>query len=116
VTLEGSEQVRNRAAYHLKLVARALNQHAKGVDSILSEYHVYVDQQSFQVLKTSTFVFSPQGLQNRSGWETYYSDYRTIDGIPLPFHIENYISGQKLRDIVLSGVQTGVSLNNAEFE
>jgi hypothetical protein len=116
VTMEGIEQVRNQSAYHLKLVAKPLNSHTKGVDAILSEYHIYVDPQTFQVLKTSTFVFSPDGIQNRSKWETLYSDYRSIDGVAVPFHIENYLSGQKCREMIFSDVQVGVSLNTAEFE
>jgi hypothetical protein len=34
----------------------------------------------------------------------------------VPFHVENYLDGQKMQDIVLSDVQVGMSLSNAEFE
>lgn len=116
VTLEGTEQVLDRPVYHLKLVARSSDPRTRNLEAILSEYHVFIDQQRFLVLKTSTFVFSPNVIQNRSTWETFYGDYRNIGGVLVPFHIENYLSGRKLRDIVFSDVQVGVSLSNAEFE
>ena len=116
MTFEGLEEVINNPAYHLKLVAKPTNPRTKGIDAILSEYHLYIDQRTSLVLKTSTFVFSPNVSQNHSMWETFYGDYRDIGGVQVPFHIENYLSGQKLRDITFSDVQVGVSLSNAEFE
>jgi len=116
VTFEGLQQVLNKPTYHLRLVAKPTNPRTKSVEAILSEYHLYIDQQTFLVLKTSTFVFSPNIIQNRSTWETFYGDYRKVGGVLVPFHIENYLSGQKLRDITFSDVQVGVSLSNADFE
>ena len=88
----------------------------QGVEAALSEYHVYVDKQSLVVLKTSSFVFSPTNLQNRSIWEAYYSDYRSVRGMLVPFHVENYLDGQKIQDMVFSDVQVGMPLSNAEFQ
>jgi hypothetical protein len=116
VTFEGLDQVTNNPAYHLKLVAKPTNPRTKSMDAILSEYHLYIDERTSLVLKTSTFVFSPNIIQNHSTWETFYGDYRKVGGVLVPFHIENYLSGQKLRDITFSDVQVGVSLSSAEFE
>jgi hypothetical protein len=116
VAVAGQEQVNGRAVHHLKLVTKPLNAKGQGVEAALSEYHAYIDTQTLMVLKTSSFVFSPTNLQNRSVWETYYSDYRNVHGMLVPFHVENYLDGQKIQDIVFSDVQVGMSLSNAEFE
>ena len=116
VTMAGDEEVNGRAVHHLKLVAKPMSAKGQAVEAALSEYHVYVDRQTLVVLKTSCFVFSPTNLQNRSVWETYYGDYRNVKGMLVPFHVESYLAGQKVRDVVFSDVQVGVSLSNAEFE
>jgi hypothetical protein len=116
VAVAGQEQVNGRAVHHLKLVTKPVSAKGQGVEAALSEYHVYVDTQTLVILKTSSFVFSPTNLQNRSVWETYYSDYRNVHGMLVPFHVENYLDGQKTQDIVFSDIQVGMSLSNAEFE
>lgn len=112
----GSEQVLGHPAFHIKIVAKPTSARTQQIEALLSEYHVYIDQQTYLVLKTSTLIFSPTVLQNHSPWETYYSDYRNVGGLLVPFHVENFLSGQKIRDITFSDVQVGVSLNAAEFE
>jgi len=64
-------------------------------DSLVSELNVFLDIQTIVVLKTERYVFDPGAYQNHSVWATYYSDYRAVGTVLMPFHIQNYIDGQK---------------------
>lgn len=117
-TYVGDEVVGIVPVFHLKLDAspRGKNAHADAIESLISEYHVFIDQQSFRVLKTSKFVFAPDAVENRSVWETLYSDYRSINGLLMPFHIETFVSGRIFSTTVFTNIQTNVALSNQEFQ
>ena len=83
----GQEAVGPRTAHHLVLEMRSRNPRLADIVQLLSEYHVYIDTETFVVLKTTHFVFSPDNVENRSRWSAYYSDYRTVNGVLMPFHI-----------------------------
>jgi len=85
-------------------------------EDLISRFHVYLDSQSFVVLKTARFVFSPDAIENRSLWETTYGDYRNAGGVLMPFHLENYLSGQKLWDIVFTSIQKDPGISEADFQ
>ena len=75
------------------------------MESLISEYHLWIDQQSFVVLKTATYLFSPNAIENRSLWETFYSEYRTVNGILMPFHLDNFLSGQSFSTTTFSSIR-----------
>jgi len=114
VALVGVEQVGGKAAYHVKFnVSPSANDDS---ESAISEFHIFLDQQSFIVLKAQNYVFDPKALPNRSKWETYYSDYRTINGALMPFQIENYLAGQKVANITFNSVQINTGVPDSAFE
>lgn len=118
VTLEGESKVGDAPVFDLKFSARPgkRNDRADAIESLISEYHIFVDQQSFLVLKSSTFVFSPDAIENHSLWETYYFDYRRIGDVLMPFKLENFLAGGKVRTIVFTSIQTGVSVPDQDFQ
>ena len=85
-------------------------------DSIISQLDIFLDTQTLVVLKTERFVFDPEAYQNHSVWATQYSDYRAIGTLLMPFHIENYLDGQKLRDVSFSSVQVNVGVSDSQFQ
>lgn len=48
--------------------------------------------------------------------EIYYSDYKQVEGIWIPFRQTGYADGELLSDLVLDSVQFNVGLSDAEFE
>ena len=118
VTYVGSEAINATPVFHLKLDAlpRGKSQRDDAIASLLSEYHIFIDQQSYKVVKTARFVFAPDAIQNRSLWETVYSDYRSVDGVQMPFHMENFIAGRKFSTSVFTAIQTGVALPDSDFQ
>jgi hypothetical protein len=85
-------------------------------DSVISQLDVFLDTQTLVVLKTECFVFDPEAYQNHSVWTTQYSDYRAIGTVLMPFHIENYLDGHKVRDVGFSSVQVNVGVPDSQFQ
>ncbi|MGH9509003.1 MAG: hypothetical protein ACRD2Q_08660 [Terriglobales bacterium] len=112
----GVEAVRGRAAYHIKFVAAARGDADDGLEALLSEFHVFLDGETLVVLKTWNYVFAPDAIENHSRWELYYSDYRNVGGVMMPFRIERYDNDQKLEEVVFSRVLTNVGIADSEFE
>jgi len=110
----GQELVRGRQLNHIKIFVPPAG--GDYTDAMLSQLDIYLDPTSSLILKTERFVFDPKAFQNYSVWATYYSDYRSVNGVQMPFHIENYIDGQKLRDIVFTNVQVNVGVPDSQFQ
>jgi len=112
----GKEAVGSRTTYHIKFVARAAGKEdSDDVEQLISEFHVYVDVQSMTVVKTKTYAFASDNVTNHSDWEHYYLDYRDVGGVLMPFHVVDFIGGQKLREITFTRVATDVSYTDADF-
>lgn len=112
----GVEVVAGRPAHHLRLSASPTDNTPPEIEDMMSEFHVYVDQASMLVVRTRTFIFSPEAVQNRTAVETYYDDYRQVGGVPIPFHIRSYISGRLETEIRLTTVSLGAAVSDADFQ
>jgi hypothetical protein len=113
----GEDVVGGRPTFHLKLnaIPKGRNAHADLIESLISELHLFIDQQSFVVLKSSKYVFSPTAIENRSWWETLYSDYRPVNGVQMPFRLETLVAGQPFSTTTFSTI-TSVTLLDQDFE
>jgi hypothetical protein len=117
VTYEGEDLVADRPVFHLKFSAipKGKDARADAIESVISEHHVFIDQQSFVILKTSKFVFSPEAVENRSLWETVYSDYRKVKGVLMPFRLDTLVAGQKFNSTVFTTMTGDVVLSSQDF-
>jgi hypothetical protein len=112
----GQVKVNGLPAYHIMFTIVPTDGTPTDVVAQISEFHVFVDVQTFLVTKTQSYVFSPEAIENRSPAEMYYSDYRSINGLLVPFQISRYISGEKYCDITFNTVTTNVGLTDADFQ
>jgi len=103
VRLEGLEQVEGRSAYKLTI------QLPGG-----AERHVWLDAVTFLDLKIDgTRLFNGRALPT----ETWFSDYRKVDDVYIPFAIDTSINGvHSMEGMVLSRILLNVPLEDAEFE
>lgn len=117
VSYVGEEVVGGKAAFHLKLVPlpKQNGQQADKTDALISEYHIFIDEQSFVVLKTARYAFSPNAVENRSLWEAFYSDYRNVNGVMMPFRLDNLISGRPFSTTIFTSITTGSVVPDQEF-
>jgi hypothetical protein len=109
----GQEQIMNRVVHHIRIFVPA---HDDNTESLISELNVFLDAQRFVILKAERYVFDPEAYQNRSVWATYYGDYRTVGAALMPFHIENYLDGHKVRDVNFSSVQVNVGVQDRQLQ
>jgi hypothetical protein len=112
----GVETVSGRAAHHIRISAAPTDNTPADIEDLISEFHVFVDCESLQVLKTITFDFSPEIIENRSQVETYYSDYRDIGGLLVPFRVTRYVSGQLFSETTFTSIATNVGVPDGDFQ
>ncbi len=113
-TYIGTEDVRGRSAHHVKIFVPTSEKDR--TETMLSQLDIFLDAQTFVVLKTQRFVFDPQAFENYSVWATYYSDYRAVGTALMPYHIESYLDGNKVRDITFSSVQVNAGVSDRQFQ
>ncbi len=111
----GIESVSGQPAFHIRLSMAAADEAPADVQDLISEFHVWIDQASSLVVKTRSFDFSPEALQNRSPVDTYYSDYRQQDGAQVPFHMIRYVDSQMDSEIVFSSISLNAAVSTADF-
>lgn len=114
ITYVGLEILNGRSVHHIQIGGAGLSDDK--VEGLLSEYHLYVDAETFLVLKVRTYAFSPDTYDNRSDWVTTYSDYRKIGELDIPFHIEHSLAGTTIDVIQLTTVRTGDAISDSDFE
>ena len=110
----GQEKFLNTTVHHIRIFVPAPAD--DNTDSLISEINVFIDTGTLIVLKTEGYVFDPEAYQNHSVWATYYSDYRTVGTALMPFHIENYLDGHKVRDVKFNSAQINAGIADTEFQ
>lgn len=117
IAYAGLEDVGGAAAHHIAIAAAAKgkSQRADAARRITSEFHIFLDPQTYRIVKIRRWAFSPEAMENRSTLEIYYSDYKQVDSVWIPYTLTYFLDGQKLHDIVFQNVQTGMALTDADF-
>jgi hypothetical protein len=101
--LVGKEMVEDREAYKLKLTLKDGQTRS-----------IWLDAQTFLELKIEG---SPRKLDGKMhNVETYYRDYRTIDGVTIPFTLETIVEKvQGVRKISFESVAFNPAFDSAAF-
>jgi hypothetical protein len=117
VSYVGLESVQGASAHHIRFILTPVGDGTPAnIAALISEFHVFVDAQTYLVTKTENYIFSPDAIENRSLVEMYYSDYRSVNGLMVPYRISRYISGGKTCDIVFSSVEMNVGIPDSDFQ
>ncbi len=74
---------------------------------------VYMDAENYVILKTK-FKTKVQGVEQE--FETYLSNYKSVDGIVDPFDIETKFKGNTVSHIVIDSIDYNVDLPDSIFE
>jgi len=85
------------------------------VEMILPSGHVWIQYYNVNTglkIKSTKYVTVPQGTFIQ---ETYYSDYRDIDGVKYPFSIRENVGSQSL-DFRVSSIKINTGMIDREFE
>jgi len=113
----GLEKVGDSSMHHIQISvgAKGKSKLADVSERAISDFHIFVDAGSFKVVKTMHYVFSLEAIENRSLYETYYTNYKQIGGVWMPFTITSYLAGQKLQDINFNKIELNTIINDSEF-
>lgn len=75
-------------------------------------YINYIDADNYVLIKTKAKV-KVQGVERET--ETYYSNYKPVEGIIFPFAIDTKMNGQTVTQIVLDSLEFNKELNDSLF-
>jgi hypothetical protein len=75
----------------------------------------FVDRASGMVLKIDYDNYAENDSNARQKIEIFFSDYRTVNGIWVPFRQTTYAEGVPESDLSLSSIQFNVRLSDSEF-
>jgi hypothetical protein len=78
----------------------------------MTEYHV---MDVFVDVATLQLVMSQDNVPNHIVHQIRYSDYRPVNGVLVPYSIDEQLGGQRTRDIQLIQVSLNTGLQNSAF-
>jgi hypothetical protein len=81
-----------------------------------SELEVFVDARTFVVLKVSYTLLSDTDWRRGVPMEIYYGDYRTVEGMLIPFYQRVLFDGRPTSEIRVTSFAINVGLPDSEFE
>ena len=112
----GLETLNGSSVHHIQTTSVPTDGTPADVESLISEFHVFLNTTTQLPVKTLSFDQSPVAIQNRIPIETYYNNYQSVNGVLVPFHITRYHRGQVQMDIVLTSVQFNVGVSVTDFQ
>lgn len=100
--LVGKEEVEGTPVYHLKLTR-------KGGDIS----HLYIDAENYLEIKSTSKRKTPGG---EIEIDTYYGNYKPVNGIIFPFSIEAKVGGQVVQNVVVEKMELDVPADDSLFK
>ena len=116
LTYIGLEDLNGTSVHHIRISSLPTDDTPAKIEDLMSEFHVFIDSQSFIVVKTLSFDFSPKIVENRVAIETYYDDYKPVSGQLIPFHIQRFTAATKTSEITITSARINVGLTDSEFQ
>lgn len=112
----GLEDVSGQSCHRIQIFASPPEGIPAEQEKMISEIELFIDSKTFLVVKAKSYIFSPEIIENRSLLETYYSDYRNVNGMLVPFRISRHLSGSPYSETVLDSVDLNAVLSSSDFE
>jgi hypothetical protein len=112
----GTEPVNGRPAHHLKIfptIPPGID--SDGVLAAHSTIELFIDSQSFVVLRIAHIASDPTGRRSLAR-AVNFDDYRWINGVKVPFSLEETLEGQKTWSISIVALDFTRKFNDKDFE
>lgn len=81
----------------------------------MSSTEIFVNQTTNLVDKIQRSTFYEGNQNNTFNEELYFSDYRSVAGLSIPFHLSVYVDGQLDTDLKFTAVNLNVGLPDSDF-
>lgn len=111
----GLAAVNGRAAHEIVLFAPDDRLPGGRSRPLRTGMYVYVDAQTFMVVKAAFLIFSPEAIENHSLMEVFYEDYRMVEGCAIPFRMRRVVSGREFETVTFRRVSR-TSVPDSDFE
>jgi hypothetical protein len=85
------------------------------LDATTTKTLFYINQASGLVTKTEYLLFAETNPRDTTKVETYFSDFRLIDGVQVAFHQVTYEDGKLTEDLRFDTAKFNVGLSDIEF-
>ncbi len=102
VTLEGKEEIDGTETFKVKMVKK---------DESIVFY--YFDTENFVPIMYKSFMET--GPAKGQAMETYVSDYQEVDGLYMPFSMEQKVGGQTFMQMTMETVEFNVDIDEKEY-
>ena len=77
---------------------------------------ILIDKQALSIIGLEDTIYPNGHLRESYQHSVVYGDYRSIDGVQVPFSIKEKISGQLTWGLQLNSFSPGVSPGDSEFQ
>jgi hypothetical protein len=82
----------------------------------LGQADIFVDSTTLQLVGIHDLTHPASDLKTEIPHALYFSDFRRVSGLLLPFAISEYISNQRIWKLQLASVQVSTDLSDADFQ
>ncbi len=117
LTYLGSVAVNGRAAEVIRL--QHTFEAGADIDGTLTRLYTmdfYIDPGTFLIVKTQDNVYPQRNSQEPYAHELFFSDYRTVNGVSVPYAVKERISAQQTWALQLNSIALNTGLSDADFK
>jgi hypothetical protein len=99
------------ALIHLRMTKANIDSNGRHVIEAEKMYAVdlFFDSETGLLVKQQHWIFSRSSMSNNAVVEVIYADYRSVDGLMVPFHVTKKIGGLTLSDALIRSVDLRAS-------
>jgi hypothetical protein len=112
-TYVGQETRNGAAVQHLRFLVQ--NGDQTGFSQQLSAEDIYLDASSYLPVALAFNVHPDENAGANIPVEVYFSNYQTVNGVQVPFHIQQLLNGTLLFDLTIQKVILNSGLSDAAF-
>jgi hypothetical protein len=116
LTYVGEETRSDRPVLHLSVSQQfpGLNSEAAAMLQRLSQMDLFLDPSSHLPIALVFNVHPDNNLLLNIPVEIHFSDYRTVNGIQIPFHVEKFLNNSLLLDLQFQNVALNTGLSSSQ--
>jgi hypothetical protein len=111
----GREQHNGLTVLHLEVKQLVPGDTAGLNVSRFSVMDVYIDPTSFLPTSIAYNLHADLDSATNVPAEIRFADYRLVNGVEVPFHVQKLLNGSLLMDVVLTNAKTNTGLTDAQF-
>jgi hypothetical protein len=93
-----------RSVHHLRLVASGIELDPDGKFKDLRTLDVFIDASTFLVIRTRDTIHADRNMNDHYSRELFFSDYRVVNGVLVPFAVTEKFGGQRTWSLQLDSV------------